>query len=158
MIGKRRNKLPLIAALIAAVTSGPIAVADAAEAAPPATVTQMVPISTTVADGTATIGYPYDCPTDGWFCMYSGYFTSMWTRYPAGITRNKCFTANGTVIGGTSTFTYSIVNTTGVRWMWFRDSNCAGAHMDIHPHTAVFLPDGWTGLTNAAFMRTSLTT
>lgn len=152
-----RNKFLISTALAAVMAVGALTVSSPAEAAP-VSATQMVPISTTVTDDAAAIGYPYDCPTDGWFCMYNGYFFGMWTRYPAGLTRNKCFTANGTVIGGTSTFTYSIVNTTGVRWFWFRDSNCAGAHIDIHPHTAVMLPNGWTGLTHAAFMRTALTT
>jgi hypothetical protein len=128
---------------------------------PSASLTGLAIQSTTDAQQ-ALVGYPYDCPTasgnNGWFCMYSAYFFNMWTRYPATIRRNECNNAHGTVIGGTSTFTFSIVNTSGLRWMWFRDDWCLGAHIDIHPHTAVQLPNGWAGNATAAFMRTALIT
>lgn len=75
------------------------------------------------------------------------------------VARNTCFPNYGTGDGITTSPTRVLVNTTYVKWAWFRDANCAGAHIDIDYGQTV-LPSGWgTGvpgpLVHASLMRWS---
>ncbi len=76
------------------------------------------------------------------------------------VPRNTCFPNLGKTDGLTTSPIRVVVNTHWVKWAWFRDANCAGAHIDIDHASGVngarsVLPAGWTNLDHASLMRWS---
>lgn len=72
----------------------------------------------------------------------------------ATVARNVCHPNWGTADGITTSPIRVFENTSYVKFAWFRDANCAGAHIDVDYDKTV-LPAGWTALTHASFMRWS---
>lgn len=71
--------------------------------------------------------------------------------------RNVCIPNLGTSDGQTTTPIRVLVNTTYVKWRWFRDAACAGASLTTD-YGQLNLPStggGWTALAHASLMRTS---
>lgn len=66
--------------------------------------------------------------------------------------KNVCVPNLGTADGIYPTPIRVFENTMYVKFAWFRDANCAGAHIDIDYDKTV-LPAGWTALTHASRMR-----
>lgn len=72
----------------------------------------------------------------------------------ATIARNVCHPNMGKLDGVTTSPIRVWENSSYVKFAWFRDANCAGAHIDVDYDKTV-LPTGWTDLDHASFMRWS---
>lgn len=72
----------------------------------------------------------------------------------ASVPRNVCHPNFGKLDGITTSPIRVWENSSYVKFAWFRDANCAGAHIDIDYDKTV-LPAGWTNLDHASWMRWS---
>lgn len=70
------------------------------------------------------------------------------------VARNVCIPNLGTADGQTTQGTVSTINTTYVKWRWFRDAACAGASL-TGDYGQLNLAAGWNNLAHASAMRTS---
>jgi hypothetical protein len=70
------------------------------------------------------------------------------------VPRNTCFPNFGKLDGQTISPIRVWVNTTYVKWAWFRDANCAGANYTFDYGVQV-MPAGWTNLDHASLLRWS---
>lgn len=112
--------------------------------------------------------YPYGCPTgtgnSGAFCLYGDFaYGHINTYYPSSVPRNTCFNYSGAdavpphngLPGLPATWTYAVVNTSGVSWRVFRTRTCGGSSLTVPGHSSLSLPDGWYHVVDFAIERTS---
>jgi hypothetical protein len=130
-----------------------------------------IPVKIVPNTQAAKILYPYGCPTgsgnNGWFCLYGDItFGHINTRYPSSITRNQCntYVGHGDIPAGgppnytpalPATWTYAVVNTTGVSWRVHRTITCGGSSLTVPGHSSLLLGTGWAAVIDFAFQRTA---